>query len=63
LDLKHSFQIWDVSNGANTINYGLGISTEIISWSPDGRFIAESDINGPDGGIIHIWRVGWGHSK
>jgi WD40 repeat protein len=65
LDLQyHSFQVWDVSSGTNTINYGMTtMFAEIIKWSPDGRLIAATDLGTNGNSVIHIWRVGWGHTK
>jgi len=48
-----SIQIWDVATGNSLLTFrGPAGGVQSAAWSPDGRYIALSDINGPD---VQIW--------
>jgi WD domain, G-beta repeat/WD40-like Beta Propeller Repeat len=55
--LRGSVRLWDAETGAELARVGDCVSGPTVAWSPDGRFIAWSARELPEGPGIRVWSV------
>jgi len=50
-------QIWNATTGGDVfIYYGHGDAVKVVAWSPDGRYIASTSLNG----TVQVWKAAGG---